>query len=256
MSPALIASLAMAGLLAGWPQRALIVRLAVPPGQPPRRDCPGCGRPFPPAWAPRLPAGCPDCGMRTGPPALAVGCVTAILLGALAARVHPGLVLAAACWLAACAVPLAFTDAAVRRLPDPLTGAAYGGTAALLLLAAAAGALGAAASALGPAAGAPWAALLRAVLGGLALAGFYLLLLVISPSGMSLGDVKLAASLGTLLGWFGWRVLIAGGFAGFLLGGLAGVALLVSRRASRKQHIPFGPVMIAGAVLAVLAWPG
>jgi hypothetical protein len=64
--------------------------------------------------------------MRTGPPALAVGCVTAILLGALAARVHPGLVLAAACWLAACAVPLAFTDAAVRRLPDPLTGAAYG----------------------------------------------------------------------------------------------------------------------------------
>ena len=242
MSPALIASLAVAGLLAGWPQRALIVRLAVPPGQPPRRDCPGCGRRLPPAWAPRLPAGCPDCGGRTGPPALAVGCVTAILLGALAARVHPGLVLAAACWLAACAVPLAFTDAAVRRLPNPLTGAAYGGTAALLLLAAAVGG--------------PGAALLRAVLGGLALAGFYLLLLVISPSGMSLGDVKLAASLGTLLGWFGWRVLIAGGFAGFLLGGLAGVALLVSGRASRKQHIPFGPVMIAGAVLAVLAWPG
>jgi leader peptidase (prepilin peptidase)/N-methyltransferase len=97
--------------------------------------------------------------------------------------------------------------------------------------------------------------LLRAVLGGLVLLGCYLLLIIVSPSGMSLGDVKLAASLGTLLAWFGWRVLIAGGAAGFLLGGLAGLALLAGRRADRKQLIPFGPFMIAGAVLAVLAWP-
>ena len=101
----------------------------------------------------------------------------------------------------------------------------------------------------------PWSALFRALVGGLALAGFYLLLMVISPSGMSLGDVKLAASLGTLLAWFGWRLLIAGGFAGFLLGGLFAGALLVSRRADRKHSIPFGPFMIAGAVLAVVAWP-
>jgi leader peptidase (prepilin peptidase)/N-methyltransferase len=207
---ALTGSLAAAGLLAGWPQRTAIARLAVP----------------------------------AGPPALVVGGVTAVLLGALAVRVPGGLVLAAACWLAACAVPLAFTDVAVSRLPDPLTAAAWAGTAVLLLLAAAAG---------GP--WASWSALLRALLGGLALAGFYLLLLIVSPSGMSLGDVKLAASLGTLLAWFGWRVLIAGGAAGFLLGGLAGVALLVSRRASRQQLIPFGPFMIAGAILAILTWP-
>ena len=242
MSPALIASLAAAGLLAGWPQRAVVVRLAVPADQPPGQDCPGCGRRLPLAFPPRLTARCPACGVRTGPSALAVGGVTAVLLGALAARVHPGLVLAAACWLAACAVPLAFIDVAVRRLPDRLTGAAYAGTVALLLLAAAVSG--------------PWPALPRAVLGGLALAGFYLVLTVLSPSGMSLGDVKLAASLGTLLAWFGWRVLIAGGFAGFALGALVGVALLASGRAGRKQHIPFGPVMIAGAVLAVLAWPG
>jgi len=147
----------------------------------------------------------------------------AILLGALAARVHPALVLAAACWLAACAVPLAFIDAAVRRLPDRLTIPAYAGTALLL------------------ATSGHWPALLRAALGGLALAGFYLVLLLISPSAMGLGDVKLAASLGTLLAWFGWRTLIAGGAAGFLLGGLVGIVLLASGRATRKQHIPFGP---------------
>ena len=207
MNPALIASLAAAGLLAGWPQRAVITRLDVSPR----------------------------------PPALATGAVTAVLLGGLAARVHPALVLAAACWLAACAVPLACTDLAVQRLPDPLTGAAYAGTAVLLLAAAAVGGT--------------WSALVRALLGGLALAGFYLLLMVISPSGMSLGDVKLAASLGTLLAWFGWRLLLAGGFAGFLLGGIYGIALLASGRATRKQPIPFGPFMIAGAVLAVVAWP-
>jgi leader peptidase (prepilin peptidase)/N-methyltransferase len=207
VNPALIASLAAAGLLAGWPQRAVITRLDVSPR----------------------------------PPALAAGAVTAVLLGGLGARVHPALVLAAACWLAACAVPLACTDLAVQRLPDPLTGAAYAGTAVLLLAAAAVGGT--------------WSALVRALLGGLALAGFYLLLMVISPSGMSLGDVKLAASLGTLLAWFGWRLLLAGGFAGFLLGGVFAGALLVSRRAGRKQPIPFGPFMIAGAVLAVVAWP-
>ncbi|HEX5304391.1 MAG TPA: hypothetical protein VFW50_46095 [Streptosporangiaceae bacterium] len=80
--------------------------------------------------------------------------------------------------------------------------------------------------------------------------------MMISPSGMSLGDVKLAASLGTLLAWFGWRVLIAGGAAGFLLGGLGGAVLLASRRAGRKQLIPFGPFMIAGTFLAVLTLPG
>jgi len=80
----------------------------------------------------------------------------------------------------------------------------------------------------------------------------YLALLLISPAAMGLGDVKLALSLGTLLAWFGWRTLIAGGFAGFGLGGLFGVGLLVSGRATRKQHIAFGPFMILGAFLVIL----
>lgn len=95
----------------------------------------------------------------------------------------------------------------------------------------------------------------RAFLGGLALAAFYFLLVIISPSGMGLGDVKLAASLGVLLAWFGWPTLLAGGVAGFLLAGLSGIALLVTHRATRKQQLPFGPFMIAGALAVLLAWP-
>jgi leader peptidase (prepilin peptidase)/N-methyltransferase len=196
------------------------------------------------------------CGERAGPPPLVVAISTAVLFGALAARVHPapathvhsGLVLAAACWLAACTVPLVFIDAAVRRLPDAATVPAYAGTVVLLLVAAAT----ANPESFGAAGGRPWPVLLRAVLGGFALAGFYLVLLLVSPASMGLGDVKLAASLGTMLAWFGWRMLIAGGFAGFALAGLYGAALLVTHRATPKTQIPFGPFMIAGAFLVIL----
>ncbi len=158
----------------------------------------------------------------------------------LAARVHPGLVLAAACWLALCAVPLAFIDTAVRRLPDVLTGAAFAGTALLLLAAAAASG--------------DWHVLARAGLGGIALSGFYLVIVLVSPSGMGMGDVKAAAGLGTMLAWRGWSALIAGGFAGFLLAAVYGTVLLISGRATRKQQIPFGPFMITGAFLVILTW--
>jgi leader peptidase (prepilin peptidase) / N-methyltransferase len=242
-----VAALAAAGLVIGWPLRTVVVRLAGPAGEPPRAGCPACGhqiltagRRLRPAAAPS--GRCPACRARVGPPPLAVELTTAILLGALAARVHPGLVLAAACWLAVAAVPLAWIDAAVQRLPDVLTGPAYAGTAALLLLAAAAGGR--------------WPDLLRAVLGGLALAAALLGLAVISRSAIGLGDAKLAASLGTLAAWAGWPTLIAGAFAGFVIGAVYAGGLLLLRRAHLGQRIPFGPFMIAGMFLAVLAGAG
>jgi leader peptidase (prepilin peptidase) / N-methyltransferase len=237
-----IIAAAVVGLAAGSGQRAVIFRYAVPAGESPRRCCPACEQRLlsPRGIAHALSGRCPACGQRTGLPPLAVEVTSALLLGALAVRVHPGLVMAAACWLALCAVPLAFIDATVRRLPDPLTGSAFAGTALLLLAAAAASG--------------HWPTLARAVAGGIAMAGFYLALALISPAGMGMGDVKAAASIGTLLAWAGWRFLIVGGFAGFLLAAIYGIALLASGRATRKQQIPFGPFMIAGAFLIILAW--
>jgi leader peptidase (prepilin peptidase)/N-methyltransferase len=243
---ALVIALAAAGLLTGWCLRGVVFRLAVSPGAPPAKDCPGCGREL--AMTARLPrpAGlrvrCPGCRARVGPRPMTVELVTAAAFGVIAARVHPGLVLAAACWLAACCVALAWIDADVQRLPDVLTVPAYAGTTGLLVLAAGAGA--------------PWPDLLRALLGGLALAACYLVLVVISRSAIGLGDAKLAASLGTLAAWAGWPTLVAGAFAGFLLGAVYGAGLLLSRRAHLGQAIAFGPFMIAGVFLAVLAGAG
>lgn len=255
----LVAVLAVTGLLVGWCLRTVVVPLTVPSERPLRTGCPRCGRRI--MLAPGRPAPdqsddapvtgrgrrlasfsvgrCAACRARIGPPPLALELPTAVLFGALAARAHPGLVLAAACWLAACAVALGFIDAAVQRLPDLLTAPAYVGTAGLLLVAAASGG--------------HWGYLLRALLGGLGLATAYLLLVLASRSAVGLGDAKLAASLGTMMAWFGWPTLLAGTFVSFLLAAAYGLALLVARRATLKRRIPFGPFMIAGALLALLA---
>ena len=63
----------------------------------------------------------------------------------------------------------------------------------------------------------------------------------------------LALGTGAALGWYGWPTVLLGTFAGFLLGALYGGALVVVRRAGRKTAIAFGPFLIAGAFLGLLA---
>ena len=237
--PALIAALAIVGLAADRPQRAVIAALAVPAGQQ-ARSCPGCGQrasPLPWPWL-RRPDPCPGCGARPGPPALAAGLVTALLLAAAGFRIHPWPVLAAAAWLIVLSVPLSVIYLKVHRLPNVLTGAAYAGVAAFLAIAAAdAGS---------------WTRLGRAALGGVILAAGFLLLAVLSKGQVGLGDCKAAAVTGTLLAWYGWDQLLTGTLAGFLFAGVYGVSLIVRHAATRHSPIPFGPFMFAGALLVVL----
>ncbi|NED84624.1 prepilin peptidase, partial [Streptomyces sp. SID11233] len=178
---------------------------------------------------------------RGGPryaPALLAPLVSALGCAAVAATTGARPELAVWLLLAPVAVLLAAIDRRVHRLPDELTLPAAGVAAALLGVAA-----------LLPEHGGSW---LSALLGGLGLGAFYLLLFLVNPNGMGFGDVKLALSLGVVLGWYGWAVVFAGGFAGFLFGAVYGLALMITRRAGRRTGIPFGPFMIAGALLGIL----
>ena len=91
--------------------------------------------------------------------------------------------------------------------------------------------------------------LARAAAAALAMAAVYFVLALISPSGLGLGDVKLAGVLGAFLGWLGWSNALLGLLAAFLLAGMVAIVLVVAMRASRRTAFPFGPLMILGAVL-------
>ncbi len=71
--------------------------------------------------------------------------------------------------------------------------------------------------------------------------------------GMGFGDVKLAPVLGATLGWVAFPSAVVGLLAAFLLGGLVGIVLMVTGRASRGTQIPFGPYLLAGALIGLLA---
>jgi leader peptidase (prepilin peptidase)/N-methyltransferase len=124
-------------------------------------------------------------------------------------------------------------------LPDRLTLPAY--PAIVLLLAAAA------------AAGDDWGAFGRALLGGLALGAGYALLGLVSGGQLGGGDIKLAGLVGLVLGWLSWSTLIAGACAGFVLAGLVSLALLSARRIHKRSKVSFGPYLLGGALLAMLA---
>ena len=95
--------------------------------------------------------------------------------------------------------------------------------------------------------------LLRAGLAGLALYAFFFALWFVYPAGMGFGDVKLGGVLGMYLGWFGWSEVVVGAFLSFLLGGVVGLLMIATRRGTRKSEIPFGPYMLIGAFLEMMA---
>jgi leader peptidase (prepilin peptidase) / N-methyltransferase len=232
----------VAGLLAGPPIRAVVFAGSTSAGQPPRRECPDCSSQVLPGswrWRPVLPVTgrCPACQARIGPHLLVAELAAGGALAIVAARASSGWELGALAWLALIAVPLALIDVAVHRLPDRLTAPAFAGTLTLLTVAAL--------TAHQP------HRLARAAIGAAALACFYLALWLIRPDGMGLGDAKLAASIGLVLGWTSWQALLTGTFSGLALAAIYGGVLIAARQANRSSQLPLAPFILLGALTAI-----
>ena len=219
----------------------------------PRSACPACGhevreRDNVPVLSWLLLRGrCRDCRalIPLRYPAVEVATAALFVVVALAETRPP--VLVACLVVAGAGVALALIDIDHGRLPFAVTGSAA-------LLAGSALLAGWVAAWLvdGPAAAADL--LVGPLIGVLAWGGVYAGLWAITRGrGMGLGDVALAPLLGLVLGAVGIPAAAVGLAAGFVLGAVGSLLLLGLGVVRRGERIPFGPFMLAGAAVGLLA---
>ncbi|MDI3317281.1 MAG: prepilin peptidase [Bacillota bacterium] len=205
----------------------------------PPSHCESCGRRLEPwelvplaSWL-ALRGRCRSCGAAIGWQAPAVEAGTALLFAAVTATGRGWAETLLGLGLVALLVVATGVDLRVRLIPDAANGLAAGWALAIGFLARGGGFWPHLAAAAG-------AGLLFALIGRL------------SGGGLGGGDVKLAAVLGLFLGpapaalAFFAAAVLGGGVAGFLL---------VTGRRSRRDELPFGPFLAAGALVAWF-WAG
>lgn len=97
-----------------------------------------------------------------------------------------------------------------------------------------------------------WSHLVAGLAGGFAFFAAYLLLAIIRPGAMGMGDVKLAAILGMALGPFGVEASVVGFYSAFVVGAMLGLARILFKRGSLKDRIPFAPFIAIGGLSGLL----
>jgi len=142
-------------------------------------------------------------------------------------------------WLS---VVLSVVDFRELRLPNKYVYPAYGIVTLGLLVPAAIGGY--------------WVSMFQAAMCALVGLAIFMIMHVIYPSGMGMGDVKLAGIIGLVAGWVSIATAIVALMFSFFLSAIVSIVLLVSRRATMKTALPFGPFMLGGAILAIIytAW--
>lgn len=245
VNPTAAAVSALVGLLVGSFANVVIAR--VPAGGSivsPPSACPECAAPIRPrdnvpvlSWL-LLRGRCRDCGTRIPARYPLVELASAVLLGAVGGRIGWDPALPAFLLFAWTLVCVAIIDASTRRIPNRLT---YPLTPTLAVLLLAAALL----------TGEPgWA--LRAILGGLLAFVTLLAMALFRPGSMGMGDVKLAGFVGLGLGYLGWAHVLLGLTSAFLIGGVVAIVLMSVRARSRRDLLPFGPYLAAGALLSLV----
>jgi len=103
-----------------------------------------------------------------------------------------------------------------------------------------------------------WSDLVRGVIAAIAVPGVMFALselfrLLRGQAGIGMGDIKLAISLGLVLGYLGGLELVVFAYATIISAVLIAVVLLLAGRAKLASRIPFGPYLAAGTMIVILA---
>jgi leader peptidase (prepilin peptidase) / N-methyltransferase len=105
-----------------------------------------------------------------------------------------------------------------------------------------------------------WTDLRRGLIAGLAIPLVMFLLseafrLLRGQSGMGMGDVKLALSIGLVVGYLGGIELVVFAYGSVIAAVVIAFALILTGRAKLASRIPFGPYLALGSMLPILAGP-
>jgi leader peptidase (prepilin peptidase)/N-methyltransferase len=205
----------------------------------PRSRCPGCGteirsRDNVPVLSYLLLRGrCRTCGRPIGIRYPSTELVTGLLFAGAAAQFRHLATAAVMALFFAVMVTLAVIDLDLRIIPNRIVLPAVPVFAVLLGLAVLIG---------------DPLSLAQAGLGMLAFGGGLLVVAIVVPGGMGMGDVKLAALIGLVLGALGMDHVAVAAAAAILAGGVGGILAMLFMGAGRKSAIPFGPYLAFGAV--------
>lgn len=98
-----------------------------------------------------------------------------------------------------------------------------------------------------------WDSLISAGLGALVYFGFFFLMwLLTGGRGLGFGDVKLAPTLGAMIGWLTLNGTFVGIMGAFILGGIPAGIVMALGIIKKGTQIPFGPMLILGAWVGLL----
>jgi leader peptidase (prepilin peptidase)/N-methyltransferase len=209
--------------------------------------CPVCTAPSP--WTHRIPLVSylrgrglrKGCGCKIRIRDLLVELATGLVWALLPARIGLSWVLPVFLAYGTTLITLSAVDFDERRIPNRILGPMSAVGALLLAIAALV-------------AGNP-EILIRLAVGAVAYALPMLVLGLVAPGAMGMGDIKLAAYIGMHLAWFSLIHVLVGAFLAFLIGSIVGLTLVVLRKKGRKDTVPFGPSMALGGFLPLFLGP-
>jgi leader peptidase (prepilin peptidase)/N-methyltransferase len=172
---------------------------------------------------------CHHCGTRISPRYPLVELATAALYVAVVATQDDAVRIVLGLLLVTALVPITLIDLDRRIIPNRITGpAALAALVAIVAL--------------------DVDSLPESLIAAAAGGGFFLVAALVYPSGMGMGDVKLAGVLGLYLG----RAVAPAVFIALIGGVVVGAAVIARKgaRAGRKTAVPFGPFLALGGLIA------
>ncbi|MBC9784957.1 prepilin peptidase [Heliobacterium chlorum] len=101
-------------------------------------------------------------------------------------------------------------------------------------------------------AGQSWTTFVNGIMGLLTGGGILLAIAILSKGGMGGGDIKLAGVIGLFLGKTQILLVL---FLSFLIGASVGIYLLITKRKTMKDMIPFGPSLAVAGYIAMFWGP-